>query len=142
MPAVVGVPVTVPVAALIVNPVGRPVADQEAMVATGELSLTVSVRLAMATPVGDDFAPGLATVTAFVTVQLKVALANAAVVSVAVSVTEQAHAVVGVPEMVPVAELMTSPAGRPLADQVSVWPEAESLADETSPAMAVPEVDA
>ena len=141
MPAVVGVPVTVPVVALIANPVGRPVADHEAMVATEELSLTGRVRLAMAAPVAEDFAPGLVTDTAFVTVQVKVALPNAVVVSVAVSVTEQAHAVVGMPEMVPVAELMTSPAGKPVADQVRVWPAAESVADETSPTTAAPEMD-
>lgn len=63
--------------------------------------------------------PGLVTVTALLTVQVKPAvLAVAAWVSVAVTVTEEGVAlpVVGVPEMTPVEELMDKPGGRPLAE--------------------------
>jgi hypothetical protein len=49
------------------------------------------------------------------------------VVSVAVTVTLAAPAVVGVPEIRP-DELMDSPAGSPVAVSVSVWPDAESVA--------------
>src|SRR5215472_1916417 len=62
------------------------------------------------------------------TVQLKVAEPDAPVVSVAVTVTLEVAAVVGVPEMSPEEEI-DSPAGRPLAPKVSVWPDAESVAE-------------
>jgi hypothetical protein len=48
-------------------------------------------------------------------VQLKVADPDAPVVSVVVTVTVEVPAVVGVPEISPVAELRDSPAGRPAA---------------------------
>src|SRR5258708_22027482 len=60
-------------------------------------------------------------------VQLNVADPCAPVVSVAVTVTELVAAVVGVPVIRP-EELMDRPAGRPVAEKVRVWPEAESLA--------------
>src|ERR1043166_2364066 len=62
-----------------------------------------------------------------VTVQVNVAEPLAPVVSVAVTVTFDVPAVVGVPEMTPAA-LMVRPAGRPVAPYVSVWPDAESVA--------------
>ena len=49
------------------------------------------------------------------TVQLKVAVPAAPVVSVAVTVTLDEPAVVGVPVIRPDEELMDSPAGRPVA---------------------------
>ena len=49
------------------------------------------------------------------TVQVKLALPAAPVVSVAVTVTLELPAVVGVPEIRPVEELIDSPAGRPEA---------------------------
>src|SRR5215469_16810805 len=60
-------------------------------------------------------------------VQVKLAEPCAPVVSVAVTVTLEVAAVVGVPEISP-EELIDRPAGRPLAVKVSVWPDAESLA--------------
>src|SRR5215469_15354344 len=52
----------------------------------------------------------------------------APVVSVAVTVTDEVAAVVGVPEIRPLDELIDRPAGRPEADQVKDCPDAESLA--------------
>jgi hypothetical protein len=49
------------------------------------------------------------------TVQVNVAEPDAPVVSVAVTVTLEVPAVVGVPEISPVEELTDSPAGRPVA---------------------------
>src|SRR3984885_6153683 len=62
------------------------------------------------------------------TVQVNVAVPFAPVVSVAVTVTDDVPAVVGVPEISPVEELIDSPAGRPVAVYVRVCPDAESLA--------------
>ena len=50
------------------------------------------------------------------TVQLNVAEPDAPVVSVAVTVALPVPAAVGVPEISPVAELMDSPAGSPVAE--------------------------
>src|SRR5260370_26288236 len=61
------------------------------------------------------------------TTQLNEAELEAPVVSVAVTVVVDVAAVVGVPVIRP-EELMDSPAGRPVAPKVSVWPDAESLA--------------
>ena len=61
--------------------------------------------------------------------QVKVALPWAVEPSVAVRVTEAAPGVVGVPVMAPVVELIVSPAGRPVADQVSVAVGLVSVAD-------------
>ena len=57
----------------------------------------------------------------------------------AVTVTEQAHAVVGVPEIRPLDE-MVSPAGRPVALKVKVAPDWESVAAICRLLMAAPEV--
>ena len=48
---------------------------------------------------------------------------------------------VGVPEIVPEDPLMDSPAGRPVADQVSVAPDWESVAESVTGVMAVPETE-
>src|SRR3984957_11745687 len=74
------------------------------------------------------------------TVQLNEAVPLAPVVSLAVTVTDDVPAVVGVPEIRPVEALIESPAGRPVARGVSVWPEAESVAP-TWRLAAVPTVD-
>ena len=58
--------------------------------------------------------------------------------SVAVTVTVLLAAVVGVPEIRP-EELIVSPAGRPVAEKVSVCPDCESVA-ETCKLVAVPTV--
>ena len=78
------------------------------------------VRGVIADPVTVDLAPGLATDTVLVTVQLKVADPLKPAPSVAFTVTEHVHGVVGVPVIEPVEELIDRPAGSPVADQVSV----------------------
>ena len=56
-----------------------------------------------------------------------------------VSVTEQAHGAVGVPETVPVDEPIDRPAGRPVADQVKDdTPDWESVAESANGVIAVP----
>src|ERR1700722_8360632 len=64
---------------------------------------------------------------AALTVQPNAAVPAAPVASLAVTTTLDEPAVVGVPVIRP-AELMESPAGRPVAVKVSVWPAAESVA--------------
>ena len=54
-------------------------------------------------------------------------------------VTEHAQAVVGVPVMAPLEVLIDSPAGRPVADQVMVAVDDESVAELVSVVMAVPD---
>src|SRR5260370_11055077 len=61
------------------------------------------------------------------TAQLNEADSEPPVVSVAVTVVVDVAAVVGVPVIRPEA-LMDSPAGRPVAVKVRVWPDAESVA--------------
>ena len=72
-----------------------------------------------AVPTVPVWLPGLVTVTvlpvALLMVQVKAAVPLAPVVSVAVTVTLEVAAVVGVPEISPVVELIDSPAGRPVA---------------------------
>ena len=53
-------------------------------------------------------------------------------------VTEQVHGAVGVPVMDPVELLIVSPAGRPVADQVSVAPDWVSVAELETAVIAVP----
>jgi hypothetical protein len=72
-------------------------------------------------------------------VQVNEAEPDAPVVSLAETVTLLVPAVVGVPEISPVEELIDSPAGRPVAEYVSVCPDAESDA-ETCKLAAVPTV--
>ncbi len=62
------------------------------------------------------------------TVQLNEAEPVAFVVSLAVTVTVDVPAVVGVPVIRPVVALIDRPAGRPVALYVSVWPAALSVA--------------
>src|SRR5216684_8024094 len=62
---------------------------------------------------------------AVLTVQVKVVAPVAPVVSLAVTVVVEVAAVVGVPVIRP-EELIDSPAGRPVAVKVSVWPDAEA----------------
>ena len=116
---VVGVPVMAPVEALIPSPVGRPDAVH-VRVRPLWVSVAVLASEEMAEPTAEDWIPGLVTMTVLVVFQVKVALPRAVELSVAVRVTEAAPGVVGVPVMAPVVELIVSPAGRPVADQVSV----------------------
>ena len=126
VPAAVGVPEMVPVEELRVRPAGRPVADQVS-VADGEESVAVAPRVTAA-PETEDCAPGSETETMLVTVQAKEAWPVEPDESVAARVTLEVPAAVGVPEMVPVEGSMPSPAGRPVADQVSVADGEESVA--------------
>jgi hypothetical protein len=71
-----------------------------------------------------DWAGQLAVV---LTVQVNEADPDAPVLSLALTVVVDEPAVVGVPVISP-DELMDRPAGRPVAEYVSVWPEAESVA--------------
>jgi hypothetical protein len=119
-PGVVGVPVMVPVEELMVRPAGRPVAVHET-VAVDDESWDELLSGVMAEPVTLDWLPGLVTVTVLVMFQVNVVLALNACESVAVTVTEQAHAVVGVPVITP-EELMLRPAGRPVAPNVTELP--------------------
>src|SRR5690242_11515792 len=61
-------------------------------------------------------------------VQVKLVEPDALVVSVAVTVTLKVPLALGVPEIRPEEELMDSPVGSPVALQVNVWPDAESVA--------------
>ena len=135
--AVVGDPVMDPVEGLIANPTGRPVADQVSVAPDWE-SAPVLVSVEMAEPVTLDWAPGLVTTTVLVVFQVKVAPPWAVEPSVAVTVTVAAPGVVGVPVMAPVVELIVSPAGRPVADQVSVAVGLVSVADGVKVAIADP----
>jgi hypothetical protein len=140
VPAVVGVPVMVPLEAPIDSPAGNPVADH-VMVGAGELceSVAVAVTGVMATPVLLDWLAMGVTETVLVMVQVKVAVPEAPEPSVALRVTDELPAVVGVPVMVPVEASMDSPAGSPVADQVRVAPDWESVAALSSAAMGEPD---
>ena len=110
---------TAPVDELIDRPVARLVALQVSVAPDWE-SVAELVRVGMAEPVTFDWLDFAVTTTVLVVFQVKVALPWAVEPSVAVRVTEAAPGVVGVPVMAPVVELIVSPAGRPVADQVSV----------------------
>jgi len=80
------------------------------------------------------------TVTELVMVQVNVAEPTAPALSVAVTVTEQAHAVVGVPVTDPVEVLIDRPAGRPVADhEAMVAVDDESEAEPASVLIALPD---
>ena len=136
-PGVVGVPLTTPVEALIDRPAGRPEAVQVS-VAVDEVSVAAGVKLA-ADPVALDLVPGLVTTTVLVMVQVNETELETLALSVAVMVTEKAPAVVGVPLMTPVEELMDRPVGRPEALQVSVATDEVSVAVAVMGEMAVPD---
>jgi hypothetical protein len=114
-PAEVGVPEIVPVDELIDRPAGRPVADQVRVAPDWE-SVAESVTGVMAVPETSDWLPGPVTAMVLDTVQENVAEPFAPLASVAVTVTEEVPGAVGVPLIVPVDELIDSPAGRPVAE--------------------------
>ena len=136
-PGVVGVPLTTPVEALIDRPAGRPEAVQVS-VAVDEVSVAAGVKEA-ADPVALALVPGLVTTTVLVMVQVNETELETLALSVAVMVTEKAPAVVGVPLMTPVEELMDRPVGRPEALQVSVATDEVSVAVAVMGEMAVPD---
>ena len=88
-------------------------------------SVAEAARGLTAVPVTALWLPGSATATVLDTVQENVAEPFAPLGSPAVTVTDEVPGVVGVPVMVPVEELIDSPAGRPVADQVR-WPSTRS----------------
>ena len=140
-PAVVGVPETAPVVVLNDSPVGRPDWAHEVMVPPPTTE-ALGVSVVIAVPDTLFWVPGLVTVTASLTVQVKAVLVPLKPFeSVAVAVTEEEPPVVGVPEMTP-AELMDRPAGAPVNDQpVMVAVDEESVAVTVTLEMAVPAVD-
>ena len=123
----VGVPVIRPVEGSIARPVGSPVADQ-VIDAVGEESVAAPSSGVMAAPLTLDWAPGLVTDTVLVIVQANVVEPLKSPASVAVTVTEHAHAVLGVPLITPVAGSIDNPAGSPEAEYVSVAVDDESVA--------------
>ena len=137
-PGVVGVPLTTPVEALIDRPAGRPEAVQVS-VAVDEVSVAAGVKAEMAEPVALALVPGLVTTTVLVMVQVNETELETLALSLAVMVTEKAPAVVGVPLMTPVEELMDRPVGRPEALQVSVATDEVSVAVAVMGEMAVPD---
>ena len=138
VPAVVGVPVMSPDAASIDSPSGSPVADH-VTVAVDEESVAESVIGAMVDPDRSDWSPGLAAATVLVIVHVNVAESVAPDPSVAVKVTEQVQAVVGVPVMSPVAGSTDSPAGSPVAPKERTAPGDESVAAASSGVTAAPD---
>src|ERR1700677_56911 len=94
----------------------------------------------MADPETLAWLPGLVTVTVLVMVQLNEALPVEPALSVAVTVGVYEPAVVGVPVMAPVEELIESPVGSPVADhEVMVATDDESVAESDRPLMAEPD---
>jgi hypothetical protein len=117
-PEAVGVPEIRPVDELIDKPAGSPLAEYVNVWPEVE-SLAETCRLA-AVPTVAVCVPGFVTVTVLpvedpLTFQLKAALAASPVVSVAVTTDVYEPAVVGVPEIRPVEELIDTPAGSPFA---------------------------
>jgi hypothetical protein len=128
-----------PEAGSIDSPAGRPVADQ-ARVAVDDESVAVTSIGVMAEPETSDWSPGLVTETVLVTVHENEAESLAPEQSVAVTVTDDEPAVVGVPEMVPEEGSMARPAGRLVTDHVSVAVDDESVAATSTGVMAAPEM--
>src|SRR6516165_3966396 len=135
-----GVPEMSPVAASIFSPAGSPVATY---VSGGAAPVSVALTCTLTgIPSQDCSVAGMVTVTRPVMVQLMTALPTAPVPSVAVTVTGKIPAgPVGVPVMTPVPAAILSPAGRPAAPNVMVWPVAESVAVTFTAVIAVPTAD-
>ena len=77
--------------------------------AVDEESVAATTNGVMAVPETLDWFPGLVTVTVLVTVQVKLVVPKYPSVSVAVMVTEEVPAVVGVPLITPVEVLIDQP---------------------------------
>ncbi len=99
------------------------------------------VTVEMAVPDNDDLAPGLATATVLVTVQMRDAVPEKLDPSVAFSTTAQVQGAVGVPVTDPVDVLIDRPAGSPVADHDNVAPDWVSVAEFVTVEMAVPVTD-
>ena len=124
VPSAVGQPEIVPFDELMVTPAGRPLADHvtvpllpetENVMLTCEFTVTDTV---VREGVIENVVTGVGVVP--VTVMRIAAVAVWPTLSVAVTVTLNVPAAVGAPEIVPFDELMVTPAGRPLADHVTV----------------------
>jgi len=114
VPAAVGVPLMTPVEGAIVTPAGRPLADH-VRAPVPPTAATVAVYATLTLALGSV---AVVIVKTGFTVRVKVFDAVkwvGAVASVTVTVTELVPAT-GVPEIVPVPELMLSSAGKPVAD--------------------------
>jgi hypothetical protein len=114
--------VIAPVVGEMARPVGRPEADHDAMVAVGDESPAESERAEIAVPDTLDWALCPETVTVFVTAHVNEAEADNACESVAVTVTEDVPAVVGVPVTAPLVGLIDRPEGRPVDEKVTPFP--------------------
>ncbi len=117
VPAVVGFPLMAPLAASIVRPAGRPVADHVYGVVP-PLALTVALYAPPTTPPGSDV---VVMFGGAMTVNIRFAVAvrcDGLLESVTVMATVLAPAVVGVPLICPVDAFSVNPAGRPVADHV------------------------
>ena len=139
--AVVGVPVIVPVEVSIDRPAGRPVADHVS-VAVDEVSVAELVEVA-------DGRAGEVGLVARVGHRHGVGdrpgergRPEAPLPSVAVTVTEQVQAVVGVPVMAPLMTSIVRPAGSPVALKARVAVGEESVAPMSSWLMAEPDPSA
>src|ERR1700760_1827192 len=102
-----------PVAALIFSPLGRPAADQVRVVSLSSSAAGTATETGLPAPV--VWVPGFPTVIVLPAVQVNEVPPDALVLSTTVTLTVYVPAVVIVPEMTPVAELMATPGGRPLA---------------------------
>ena len=135
--AAVGVPEITPVDELIVRPVGSPVAEY-VLVAVDDVS-EAEMATEAAVLIKVTWLPGLVTTTVLVTFQVKLTELVNDEPSMAVMVTAQAHAVVGVPLTRPEDELMVTPAGRFVLLQVMTAPLWVSVAVAVKLEMAVPD---
>jgi hypothetical protein len=129
--AVDGVPVIVPVAALMLKPAGSPVADHVYGAVPPVADTVVDVYAAPTVPEGSAAGPMMASVTPTVSEYVLVTTADAVSIAVTTTLKGLPVAVVGVPVIVPVPALMLKPAGSPVADQVygAVPPVADTVVD-------------
>jgi N-acetylglutamate synthase/N-acetylornithine aminotransferase len=97
------------------RPAGRLVADHVSVAVDVE-SVAVTSTGVMAEPEPSDWSPGLVTETTLVTLHENEAVPVKPELSVAVTVTDDVPAAVGVPEMVPEVGSMARPSGSPVAE--------------------------
>ncbi len=117
VPDTVGVPLITPVPALIVNPVGRPVADQVYDV-TPPVAATVALYGTFLVPEVSGDVVVMVSCELMVIAKFADAVCCGLPESFTVTVALLDPAAVGVPLITPVLAPIVSPAGRPVADQV------------------------
>jgi hypothetical protein len=127
-----------PLDGLTKRPVGRPLADQ-AKDSPAWVSTAVLATPGTGDPDTSFWSETDPTVTVLVTVQVNVVEPEDPEPSVAVTITEPLPAAVGVPLMLPEVGSIESPAGKPLADQVTDSPDSESVAELVRVEMAEPD---